>query len=206
LSAVEARLLDALPLHPAARDARPRRRRQGLGDPRAGNLSEPYRDPLMELFGSQDLHGNATGPPSSGHPIRPPRHRHSRRVPSPTGNLPQVVTYTRPGTQPGCGGRCSSVHALWRHPISSVSIWTGKVNGRPMYMPIYISWGAAGVHHCAGHDLHRSGSTLRWPSSSTPPRGDTRGEGVPDDQPIDGHRQPGPGTAAPPVPGADPAA
>jgi hypothetical protein len=67
-------------------------------------LSEPYRDPLMEFFGPQDLHGNAPGPPSSEHPIRPPRHRHSRRVPSPTRNLPQLVTYTRPGTQPGCGG------------------------------------------------------------------------------------------------------
>jgi hypothetical protein len=35
-------------------------------------ISEPYRDPLMEFFGPQDLHGNATGPPSSEHPYGHP--------------------------------------------------------------------------------------------------------------------------------------
>src|SRR5829696_811117 len=166
-------------------------------------LSEPYRDPLMEFFGPRI--STAT-----------PRARRPRNTPYGHPDTVTAAAYHRQrGTCPSWSptpdlGRnlvagawcCSSVHALWRRPISLVSIWTGKVNGRR----IYISWGAAGVHHCAGHDLHRSGSTPRWPSSSTPPRGDTRGEGVSDGQPIDGLRQPGPGTAAPPVPGTGPTA
>src|SRR5215217_3260820 len=143
------------------------------------------------------------GPPSSEPPhtatptpSQPPR-TIANEEPAPVGHLHQTwdATWLRGPW------RCSSVHALWRRPISSVSIWTGRWTGGG-----YTYRGAAGVRHCAGHDLHRSGSTPRWPPSSTPPRGDTRGEGVPDGQPIDGHRQPGPGTAPPPVPGAGPAA
>jgi hypothetical protein len=95
----------------------------------------------MEYFGSQDLHGNATSPPSSGTthtatptPSQPPR-TIANEEPAPgwsrTPDLGRNLVAGRGVAVPSTPVEAS---------ISSVSIWTGKVNGRR----IYISWASLG--------------------------------------------------------------
>jgi hypothetical protein len=95
----------------------------------------------MEYFGSQDLHGNATSPPFSGTthtatptPSQPPR-TIANEEPAPVGHVHQTwdATWLR-------AVALQFRPRLVEASISSVSIWTGKVTGRR----IYISWAPLG--------------------------------------------------------------
>src|SRR5829696_9410375 len=164
-------------------------------------LSEPYRDPLMEFFGPRI--STAT-----------PRARRPRNTPY---GHPDTVTAAAYHRQRGTYPSWSPTPDLGRNLVA------GGVAVRPRLVEASDQLGEhldrEGERQADIHIVGRRwGPSLR--RARPPPaqglrsagrpaarhRADTRGEGVPDGQPIDGLRQPGPGTAAPPVPGAGPAA